>query len=497
MRSGGMRIHVTAVAGTGMGALAGLLQELGHQVSGSDTAFYPPMGPALESWGIALQQGFASEHLTSQAAFGKAPEVVVVGNVCRKDNVEAIRAVELGLRRLHIGTALQEFVLPGTSPLVVAGTHGKTTTSSLCAHLLDRAGLEPGFLVGGIPRSLGKSFRAAGKRQLSQGTAPRRRSRPFVLEGDEYDTAFWEKTPKFLHYGAEVAIVTSIEHDHVDIYPTFDSYRAAFHRFVGGLPKTGLLVAWAGDPEVRAVAERAPCEVAYYAVEGDPVGDTAVHWLAAPAQTSREGLTFDLYAGGVLAGRFLSPLPGVHNLRNAVAALAAVAQGYGPNVRALGVPLAEFQGIKRRQELLGSPGGVLVYDDFAHHPTAVRETLAALRGRHPDSRLITVFEPRSATACRSIHQVDYESAFVAADLVLLAQVHRKDIDPKEQLDVARLAAALEERGKRATSLPSGDAILERLLDEAKAGDVVAILSNGAFDGLHARLLAALSARPGG
>jgi len=347
-----------------MGALAGLLKEVGHEVSGSDTAFYPPMGPALESWGIALQRGFSAKHLTSEAAFGKAPEVVIVGNVCRKDNVEATLALELGIKRLHIGTALQEFALPGTAPLVVTGTHGKTTTSCLCAHLLDRAGFEPGFLVGGIPKSIGKSFRAAGRRQLSSDRTPRRRSRPFVLEGDEYDTAFWEKTPKFLHYRAEVAILTSIEHDHIDIYPTFADYRAAFRSFVLGLPKTGLLVAWAGDAEVRAVAEEAACEVAYYAVEGDAVADRPVHWLAAPAQTSREGLTFDLYAGGVLAGRFLSPLPGIHNLRNAVAALAAAAQGYGADVRGLGPPLAEFQGIKRRQELLGTPGGVFVYDDL-------------------------------------------------------------------------------------------------------------------------------------
>lgn len=488
-----MRIHVTAVAGTGMGALAGLLQELGHEVSGSDVAFYPPMGPALESWGIALMHGFRAEHLTTEAAFGRAPEVVVVGNVCRRDNVEAVCAEELGIVRMHIGSALQTFTLPGTAPLVVAGTHGKTTTSALSAYLLDRAGFEPGFLIGGIPKSLGRSFRAAGKRQLSLDRTPRLRKRPFVLEGDEYDTAFWEKTPKFLHYQAEVAILTSIEHDHVDIYPTLESYRQAFHTFVAGLPNHGLLLGWAGDAEVRTAMAHAPCEVAYYAVEGDAVGDVPVHWLAAPAQTSPEGLTFDLYAGGVLAGRFLSPLPGLHNLRNAVAALAAAAQGYGADLRALGPALAEFGGIKRRQELLGTPGGVSVYDDFAHHPTAVRETLAALAARHPQGRIIAVFEPRSATACRRTHQVEYESAFGVADLVLLARVHRQDIAADERLDVAALAAALGARGTNAVSLASSEAILSRLLEEVRPGDVVAILSNGAFDGLHGRLLAALGA----
>lgn len=492
-----MRIHVTAVCGTGMGALAGLLRELGHEVSGSDVAFYPPMGPALESWGIAVQEGFRAEHLTTEAAFGRAPEVVVVGNVCRKDNVEAVAAAELGVPRLHIGSALQEFALAGTSPLVVTGTHGKTTTSSLCAHLLDRAGLEPGFLIGGIPRPLGKSFRPAGRRQLGQGDKPRLRKRPFVLEGDEYDTAFWEKTAKFLHYRAEVAIVTSIEHDHVDIYPTLDAYRAAFQRFVQGLPSGGLLLGWAGDPEVRQLLAAAPCETAYYAVEGDAVGSAAVHWLAAPAQTTAEGITFDLYAGGVLAGRFVSPLPGLHNLRNAVAALAATAQGYGANLRALGPALAEFGGIKRRQELLGTPGGVAVYDDFAHHPTAVRETLAALAARHPGQRLLAVFEPRSATACRNTHQQDYESAFDAAEVVLLAATYRKDIPAEERLDVPALAAGLTARGRQALALADADAILAALLERLTPGDVVVILSNGAFAGLHERLLTALPTAPRG
>jgi UDP-N-acetylmuramate: L-alanyl-gamma-D-glutamyl-meso-diaminopimelate ligase len=207
-------------------------------------------------------------------------------------------------------------------------------------------------------------------------------------------------------------------------------------------------------------------------------------------------VTFDLYAGGVLAGRFLSPLPGLHNLRNAVAALAAAAQGYGADVRALGVPLAEFRGIKRRQELLGTPGGVFVYDDFAHHPTAVRETLAALRGRHAEGRLFAVFEPRSATACRRVHQLDYESAFDSADVVLLAKVHRTDIHAAEQLDVSALAGALLARELRALTPPGTQEILERLRAELRPGDVVAILSNGAFDGLQGRLLAALAGAPG-
>lgn len=486
-----MRIHIVAVSGTGMGSLAGLLVELGHEVTGSDTAFYPPMGPALQEWGVRCFQGFAPAHLDRAR-----PDLVVVGNVCRRDNPEVEGARQRGYELLHIADALQRFALPQTSPLVVTGTHGKTTTSSLCAHLLERAGLEPGFLIGGIPSGLGRGFRAAGRRKLplasSRGQVAR--ATPFVLEGDEYDTAFFEKTAKFLHYGAEVAILTSIEHDHIDIYPTFDSYRAAFVKFVEGLPEDGLLVAFAGDPEVVAVAQRSRAPVAWYALEGQDTHGQPPHWLAAPAGSDASGTGFDLYAGGVMAGRFACPLPGRHNVANATAALAAVAQGYGVPLHQLAHPLATFGGIKRRQELLGTPGGVAVYDDFAHHPTAVAETLAALRTRHPRGRLFAVFEPRSATACRRMHQQAYEQAFDSADQVLLAPVGRPELAPEERLDTGKLARRLTERGIPATAFDDVDGILRALLDAAQPDDVIAILSNGSFGGIHERLVSALKER---
>lgn len=484
-----MRIHITAVSGTGMGALAGLLQELGHTVSGSDTAFYPPMGPALERWGIELLEGFRAEHLKRDPPL----EAVIIGNVCRKENPEAVAAEQMGLERLHIADALRRFVLPGTSPLVVVGTHGKTTTSSLCAHLLLEAGLSPGFLIGGILQGTERSFRSPGPRRLNlAGTHPGKRRPPFVLEGDEYDTAFWEKTAKFLHYGAEVAVITSVEHDHIDIYPTFESYLEAFCRFARELPPEGLLLAYAGDPHARLVAKSSSAEVAYYGILGDECGDAPVHWLAAPAQTTPQGTTFDLYAGGVFAGRFLCPLSGTHNLRNAVAALAATAQGYGADLRALAEPLARFQGVRRRQELLGQPGGVFIYDDFAHHPTAVSATLSGLRARHPEGKLIAVFEPRSATSCRKLHQEAYASAFDAAQVVLLAPVGRQDLPASERLDVAQLATDLRTRGINAEALDTTGAIIERVNEVARSGDAVAVLSNGAFDGLHQKLLTSLS-----
>lgn len=487
-----MRIHVTAVAGTGMGSLAGLLKSLGHEVSGSDVAFHPPMGPALRRWGIRLFEGFDPGHLLPEAHGGQPLDAVVVGNVCRKDNPEAVAADELGIERLHIADALQRFVLSGTSPLVVAGTHGKTTTSALCAHLLSQAGLEPGYLVGGIPRSLGRSFQTPGKRRLSStnNRAGLRRP-PFVLEGDEYDTAFWEKSAKFMHYGAEVAIITSIEHDHVDIYSTFDSYLQAFERFSAALPEDGLLIAYAGDEKVVQIAEKAVCDVAYYALAGEPTHGKAPHWLAAPATETEEGISFDLFAGGVLAGRFVSPLSGDHNLRNVTAALAAAAQGYGADLSSLAVPLAHFEGVQRRQELIGRPGGIFLYDDFAHHPTAVAETLRGLSRRHRNGRLFALFEPRSATACRNTHQKSYAQSFGAASHVFLAPLGRSGLPESEQLSISRLVEDLGRSGVTAEGPLEPTKMVDRIRASAAPGDVVVLLSNGTFGGVGQLLLEAL------
>jgi UDP-N-acetylmuramate: L-alanyl-gamma-D-glutamyl-meso-diaminopimelate ligase len=482
-----MHIHVIAVAGTGMGALAGLLVELGHQVSGSDTAFEPPIGPELEAWGVRCLSGFDPAHLEP------SPDLVVVGNVCRPNNPEARAAIDRGLEVTHIAGALARFALAGTSPLVVAGTHGKTTTTSLAAWLLDQTGFSPGFLIGGLPKGFAHGFRAArAPRRLGAAERPARRT-PFVVEGDEYDTAFFEKTAKFLHYAPEVAIITSIEHDHVDIYPTFESYLDAFARFVALVPEHGLVVANAADPHVVHVVERhAKAEVAWFALADEPTHGMPPHWLAAPAGADARGQAFDLYAGGVACGRLALPLPGRHNLKNAVAALGAVAQGYGARLADLGPALASFQGVRRRQDLLGTPRGVAVYDDFAHHPTAVRETLAALRARHPGARLFAVFEARSATACRKMHQTEYATAFDVADDVLLPPLGRTNLAPEEALDLDVLARALNERGRRAARFDDVDAIVSELVRTAREGDVVALLSNGHFGGIHAKLLSKLA-----
>jgi len=471
-----------------MGALAGLLLELGHQVSGSDVAFDPPMGPALESWGVRCLRGFDPRNLEP------APDLTIIGNVCRKDNPEVVAVIERGLPYTHIAGALGDFVLGSTSPLVVAGTHGKTTTTAMAAHLLEACGFAPGFLIGGLPKNFPRSFRAAkiSKARLAMGDRPLRKP-PFVIEGDEYDTAFFEKSAKFLHYRPEVAILTSIEHDHVDIYPNLESYLEAFQKFVALVPEEGLIVANAADEHVvRVVDAHARAEIAWFALEGEDTHGKPPHWLAAPSTSDEAGTRFDLYAGGVACGRLALTVPGRHNLKNALAAIGAVAQGYGARIADIGPALARFEGVRRRQDLIGTPRESFVYDDFAHHPTAVRETLNALRSKHPTSKLFAVFEPRSATACRRMHQDDYTHAFDSADDVILAPLGRSNLAPEEALDVGLLARDLSAQGKAAQALPNVDAIIDYLARSVTPGSVVALLSNGSFGGIHAKLLTRLA-----
>jgi UDP-N-acetylmuramate: L-alanyl-gamma-D-glutamyl-meso-diaminopimelate ligase len=477
-----MHVHFVAVAGTGMGALAGLFKELGHRVTGSDVAFYPPMGPALREWGIELLEGFSPEHLAER------PALVVIGNVCRPTNVEARAAIDGGLRVSTMAHALAELVLEGRAPLVVGGTHGKTTTSAMCAHVLSEAGLQPGFLIGGIPANFGVSFRVPGGRTLVRGSRPSLRRTPVVVEGDEYDTAFFEKTPKFWHYRPEVGIVTSIEHDHIDIYPDAASYDAAFKGFVERIDASGLCVAAADSSHVVEIARASAAPVAYYALSTDESA-APPHYCAAPVHGTT---AFDLYVGGSRAGRVQLGVPGVHNMRNALAAIAACCQGYGVDLKRAMEALETFRGVKRRQELLYAIDGVRVFDDFAHHPTAVRETLAALRPS--GGRLWAVFEPRSATACRALHQAEYAKSFGAAAEVLFPPLGRSDIPEAERLDLGRLVADLRDAGIRARACGSVEEIVEILAQETRAGDHVALLSNGAFGGIYGKLEAALRSR---
>lgn len=478
-----MRVHLVGVSGTGMGQLALLLRDAGHEVSGSDIAFDPPIGPALEAAGIRCLRGYDAGHVTTDL------ELVVVGNAIRKDNPEALAAIDRGLVRTSMSGALRERFMAGRRALVVAGTHGKTTTSAMCAWILETAGLEPGFFIGGLPKNFPAGARAAPSRRRL--TASGAQSAPFVVEGDEYDAVYWDKKPKFLDYAGvspdDVAIVTSIEHDHIDIYPSAEVYEAQFVELVKRIP--GLVAGDARDPRVRALLRDHP-RTALYALEGDDVGDAVPTWQGAlvAADPVTGAQPFDLYAGGSFCGRFALQVPGAHNVRNAIGAIAACAEGFGVHIEKARSALATFEGVRRRQDLLGKPNGIAVYDDFAHHPTAVDETLRALRSRHPDGRLWAVFEPRSATACRNLHQDAYVEAFGAADRVIFAPLGRTNVPADERLDVARLAGAIGTRAEAATDV---DAILARLADEARPGDVVALLSNGAFGGIHARLVQAL------
>jgi UDP-N-acetylmuramate: L-alanyl-gamma-D-glutamyl-meso-diaminopimelate ligase len=428
--------------------------------------------------------GLRSAHLGSSGPASSATSV-------SQTNPEARAAID-GVCATRIAGALREFALAGTRP--GRRRHGKTRRPRSPPGCSTRP---DAILASGRRRApgFGRSFRAARKRKLSGPTngAPAERL-PFVVEGDEYDTAFFEKTAKFLHYGAEVGIVTSIEHDHVDIYPTEESYLDAFRRFVREIPESGLVVANAADPlVVKVVQTEARADVSWYALEGEPTHGVAPRWVGAPSVTDSKGTTFDLYAGGSACGRLLVPLAGRHNLSNSLAAIAAVVEGFGVKVHELARPLADFKGVRRRQEIIGEPRGIVVIDDFAHHPTAVRKTLAALRARFPRGRLFAVFEPRSATACRALHQAEYAHSFEEADVVLFPPLGRAGLAPAERLDIERLADDLRRAGKDAQALPGVDPIIEVLRARAEPGDTIALLSNGAFGGIHQKLLRALEA----
>ena len=463
-----VHVHLIGIAGTGMSALAALLAEAGHRVSGSDTAFDPPVGPYLEGLDIECLGGWQSANLDAN------PDLVVVGNVCRQDNPEAREAIARGLRTVSMPNALAAHVLSCREPMVVAGTHGKTTTSTLLAYLLRRAGTDVGFFIGGIPLNFERSSRLG-----AEGA-------PFVIEGDEYDSAFFEKVPKFWSYRPTAAILTSIEYDHVDIFPDADAYVAAFRKFVGLIPSDGWLFAWAGDPVVRELASAAQCKVRFYALDGDDCGDTEPMWLGMPAP----GGTMDLFGGGSLCGRAPLPLVGRHNARNTVAALAIASEAAGAPLDRLIAALPGFRGTRRRQELVGITNGVHVYDDFAHHPTAVKETLAGFR-EHVEGRLIAIFEPRSATASRRLHQDTYPDAFAPADVCILAPVGRSEIAPKEKLDTEAIAAAIRGRGGQARACESVEEVIEAAAAEARQGDTVVVMSNGRFEDAPDRILLAL------
>ncbi len=471
-----MHVHLIGVCGAGMSALARLLIDAGHKVSGSDTAFDPPVGPILAGLGVETMRGWDPAHLAG------SPDLVVIGNVCRPDNPEARAAIDRGLSYTSMAGALQTHFLTNRKSFVVAGTHGKTTTASLLSFLLNAAGKEPGFFIGAAPLNFGHPARIGGT------------GAPFVLEGDEYDSAFFEKTPKFWRYEPWAAAITAIEHDHIDIYPDESHYLEAFERFVDLIPEDGLLAAWAGDPNIREVCARARCRLRFYAVTDDDCGAIEPAWKAKMLPDEAGMTRFELEKDQRAVGSVVSPLTGHHNVRNSLAAMILATEGALCPVPVLIEAMPRFTGVRRRQELLGVVDGVRVYDDFAHHPTAVFETVSALRRRHRNGRLIAAFEPRSATASRRLHQAEYPTAFTDADLCLLAPVGRKEIAAEERLDTAAIAEAINTHGGDAYACDSIDALVDAAVGAATSGDTIVLMSNGTFGGAPRRILEALSSR---
>jgi UDP-N-acetylmuramate: L-alanyl-gamma-D-glutamyl-meso-diaminopimelate ligase len=467
------RIHVMGVGGTAMGSFAGMLKEAGYEVTGSDQNVYPPMSTQLARWGIPVKEGYRPENLEPR------PDLVIVGNVITRKNPEAEALLASGAPFMSFPAAFAELFLAGKHPVVIAGTHGKTTTSSLAAWLLAAGGLDPSFLIGGVTRNWGSNFR------LGTGA-------PFVVEGDEYDTAFFDKGPKFLHYRPRTAVVTSVEFDHADIYRDLDHVKAAFRAFAALVPADGCLIVGASFPDaVEAVASGAKgAPIVRYAADALP----GLAWRAEKVAFTPAGAEFDVVGPRGRLGRVASPMPGRHNVENALAAI-VVAHRFGAPFEAITKGLATFEGVKRRQEVRGEAGGVLVLDDFAHHPTAVRVTTEGVRAQYPGRPLWAVFEPRSNTSRRAIHQDDYASAFDAADEVVIAGVHNAEkLAPGERLHADEVAERVRARGRRARYIPAVDDIVKTIAAEAPRGAVVLIMSNGGFGGIHDKLMAALNAR---
>jgi UDP-N-acetylmuramate: L-alanyl-gamma-D-glutamyl-meso-diaminopimelate ligase len=460
-------IYLIGICGTGMGALAGLLCEAGFRVGGSDANAFPPMSTELKKLGVHIKEGFFASNLDD------CPDLVVVGNVCKKDHVEAAAARDRNIPFASMARVLHDLFLVHKESLVISGTHGKTTTTALTAFLLTQVGRDPSLMVGGIAKDFGKGSRL--------GAGPE-----FVIEGDEYDSAYFEKYAKFLLYAPKAAVITSVEHDHIDIYPSFEVYRQAFADFAASVPFPGPIAVYGGDPIAVEAAKTSKARVIRYGVDGDASNDT-LNWRAMPIGDGQ----FALFIDGRNEGVFQSALRGRHNLRNTLAAMILCHIKAEVPLASIKEALPKFQGVARRQQVIGCVRDIEVFDDFAHHPTAVLETLAAIRELHPRGRLLAAFEPKSATACRKLHQVAYASAFDAADKILFAPLGR-DLPEHERLSTAQLVSDLRDRGKDALATSSIDEVKEEILKWVKPGDAVVLLSNGGFGNLRVELPAALA-----
>jgi UDP-N-acetylmuramate: L-alanyl-gamma-D-glutamyl-meso-diaminopimelate ligase len=459
-------IHLIAICGTGMGALAGMLKDKGYSVTGSDQKVYPPMSEFLAGKGIEITEGF------NEMNVDYGPDLVVVGNAVTKDNPDVAGTLRKGLLFCSMPQAVNRLIISGKKPLVVTGTHGKTTTASVLAWILYNAGLDPTFMIGGILKNFQSNYRLGDGEHM-------------VIEGDEYDTAFFDKGAKFLHYDPSIAILTSVEFDHADIFKDLRQVKQAFGAFIDGISDQHTLIAVDEDKNVSDLVRKTRCRVVRY---GRNIKAT---WQLGSVTISRPWTLFEVLKHDTVFGTFKTKLVGEHNLLNALSAVAAADMLMIP-AEAVATAFETFAGVKRRQEVRGEKSGITVMDDFAHHPTAVRETIRAVKPFYPDGRLIAVFEPRTNSSMRNIFQNIYPLSFDGADIICIRHPSLLEkIPPAERFSSPQLVDDLKGRGKDAHFFSDTEAIIKFLVSEAKSGDLILVMSNGGFDNIHERLLKSL------
>jgi UDP-N-acetylmuramate: L-alanyl-gamma-D-glutamyl-meso-diaminopimelate ligase len=465
----GKHVYLIGICGTAMATLAAMLKRKGFDVRGSDQDVYPPMSDFLAAEGIPVHSGYNADHITSDLDF------VIVGNALSRGNAELEEVLDRKIRYGSLPEAIRDHFLWGSRSIVIAGTHGKTTTTSLTGWVLASGGVDPSVLVGGVALNFGEG---GSSYRIGSG-------RDFVIEGDEYDSAFFDKTAKFLKYLPDIAVVNNVEFDHADIYADFDAVSLAFRRLVNLVPRKGLLLIGADSPGAAALAGKVHSRLETFGLGDD------MTWQAHDIAPAGSGTRFKVRRNRAPFAEFEMPLLGRHNVRNALAAT-AVANEVGISSERIAEGLRTFKGIKRRLEVVGTANGVTVYDDFAHHPTAVAETLAGLRASSPGARIWAVFEPRSASSCRRVFQDDFGRAFGAADEIVLAPVFRSTLPEAQRLSIPELIADLQRQGKSARAATSIDDIVATIARERREGDLVVMMSNGGFGGIHQKLLKALA-----
>jgi UDP-N-acetylmuramate: L-alanyl-gamma-D-glutamyl-meso-diaminopimelate ligase len=455
-------IHLVGICGTAMASLAGMLKQRGFHVTGSDAAAYPPMSDFLAGLGIPVAQPYCDANLDPR------PDLVVIGNAISRGNVELERVLDEHIPFCSLPQLLHDEFLRGHEVIVVAGTHGKTTTTSMLSWIFHVAGCDPSFLVGGIAENFGSSFAVTDGKQ-------------FIIEGDEYDSAFFDKGPKFLHYFPDSVVLTSVEFDHADIYKDLEAVKTAFKRLVNLVPRRGRIVAFDGSPEVSSCVAGALCPVERYGTSQQAAW-RVVDMTLGPGNTS-----WSVLRDGKKWSDFEFSLAGEYNVMNATAA-AAIAANYGIPAPTIASALRGFKSVKRRLEVKAEVNGITIIDDFAHHPTAIMETIRALRSRYPGRRLWAILEPRSNTLRRNVLQSELAQSLATADEVVVARVFRPEaIPPSECLDLSAVIARIQRVGKRARVIPDADAIVSEIAGELRSGDVVVILSNGGFAGIYEKL----------